>query len=100
MSTETQKVDVLLKVTFDQQGDFAAIDAARKWCADRGISVGSMQRDDPMGLMVGDYFIAKWRNLNARERKQLDETITGDKRNGPVLLTIKREALARIGGAA
>ncbi len=77
-----------MEVIFDQKGDFVAIRAAEQWCRDNGYSYGSMQRDDPIGLMKGDYSIAKWRNLSANEIKQLDGTITGDKRNGAVKITI------------
>lgn len=90
-------VDVL---RFDEPGDFTALNAAQKWCRDRGISYGSLQRDDPVGLLVGEFDIAKWRNLSAVERQQLDGTLTGDKRNGPVFIRLKSAALARVGGAS
>jgi hypothetical protein len=78
-----------IEIVFDQKGDFEAINAARQWCTDHNVSVGSMQRDDPMGLLYGDYDIQKWRNLSKQEIKELDGTITGDKRNGPVKIQIK-----------
>lgn len=81
---------------FNESGDFAALNAAQKWCRDNGISYGSLQRDDPVGLMVGDYDIAKWRNLSATDRAELDGTLTGDKRNGPVLIELTPEAHARL----
>jgi hypothetical protein len=90
----------VLRVVFDQSGDFSAINAARDWCGERGVSVGQMQRDEPMGLLVGEYFISKWRNMTKAERAELDGVITGDKRNGPVTLTIRRAALTRIGSDA
>lgn len=75
---------------FDDAGDFAALNAAQKWCRDHGISYGSLQRDDPVGLMVGDHDIDKWRNLSLADRQQLDGQLTGDKRNGPVFITLAR----------
>jgi hypothetical protein len=81
-----------LKITFDQTGDFAAYNAACRWCNENGISYGSMQGPDPIGLLRGNYAIAKWRNLSTKEREQLDGTITGDKRNGPVYLELKEKS--------
>ncbi len=70
--------------SFTQIGEFAAVRAAEAWCEVRGISVGSMERDSPRGLLYGDYAIAKWRNLTAGERFELDGTMVGDMRRGPV----------------
>ena len=83
-------------LVFNESGDFAALNAAQAWCRDHGISYGSLQRDDPVGLMVGDYDIAKWRNLSASDRAQLDGTLTGDKRNGPVTIQLTDAALAAL----
>lgn len=73
---------------FTDAGDFKAMDAAEAWCKARGIAVGWMQRPDPRGLLLGDFVISKWRNLNARERSELDGTMTGDMRHGPVTVTL------------
>lgn len=72
----------------------AAYYAACRWCDERGISHGSMQAHRPIGLLAGEYAIAKWRSLNAQERRALDGTMTGDFRNGPVLVRIRAAALA------
>jgi hypothetical protein len=74
--------------TFDQQGDFAACDAAESWLREGGYSVGSCERGSPRGIMRGDVPIAKWRNLSPRERKTLDGIMRGDMRNGPVTVEI------------
>lgn len=74
---------------FDQEGDFNAFYAAQAWCDENGISYGSMQRNDPIGLMRGNYFISKWRYIEKKERDELDGTMTGDMRNGPVIITLK-----------
>lgn len=49
-----------------------------------------------MGLLYGDWAIAKWRNLSPAERKQLDGRMEGDFRHGPVTIRInpKRMSLA------
>ncbi|WP_267122940.1 hypothetical protein [Xanthomonas sacchari] len=86
-----------LVVPFNDTGDFAALRAAEAWCRDRGVSYGSQQRGSPIGLLVGDYAIAKWRNLSTAERAALHGTITGDTRTGPVVLRIRISALRAAG---
>lgn len=79
------------RLTFDDAGDFVAIHKAEAWLRERGYSVGSMQADAPMGILHGDYGIAKWRNLTPKHRAQLDGWIEGeDKRNGPVTIVLRR----------
>jgi hypothetical protein len=78
--------------TFDQPGDFEAMYAAEAFLAAAGFSVGSTQRGDPRGIMFGDYDIAKWRNLNGREREALHGTMTGNMREGPVTVRIFEKA--------
>lgn len=76
-------------IVFDHQGDFAAMYAAELWCAKNGISSGSCQQGAPRGLLYGNIQIAKWRNLNAKERAALDGQMKGDMRNGPVTIEMK-----------
>jgi len=80
-----------IKVVFLQTGDFQAMHSAQDWCKERGISVGHMERGSPRGLLRGDFDIAKWRNLSPSERYALDGRMTGDMRNGPVVINIKGE---------
>jgi hypothetical protein len=82
--------------TFGQAGDFAAYRAAEAWLAGFGYSVGRMQRGAPCGILRGDYDIQKWRNLSNAERRALDGTLSGNFRNGPVLVQL-REGLAPAG---
>jgi hypothetical protein len=78
-----------MKLTFNQTGDFQALYAAQAWCEQADISYGSLCRAKPVGLMRGEFGIAKWKHISAEQRKQLDGTITGDFRNGPVTIEIK-----------
>lgn len=57
---------------FEANGDFGAYYAACEWLKQNGFSYGSMQRADPMGIMKGDWDIAKWRNLSVKDKKSLD----------------------------
>jgi hypothetical protein len=69
-------------------GDFAGFYAAEEWCKAHDISVGTMQREAPIGLMAGDFAIAKWRNLSAAEIRGLDGVLIGDKRQGPITVLL------------
>ncbi len=78
-----------MEIVFDQKGTFRALEAARQWCRDNGISYGSSCAMSPTGLLRGDYCIAKWRNLTLKERKELDGTMSGDMREGPVTIRLR-----------
>ena len=80
-----------MTLTFSEPGDFVAYNTAVKWLDDRGYSVGSMQRDDPIGIVLGPCDIGKWRNLSPDDKASLDGKITGSKRSGPVTVFLKHE---------
>ena len=63
-------------ITFNQEGVFEAYRAACKWCEENGYSHGSMCRDMPIGLLKGNWQIAKWRNLDSSERESLAGTMS------------------------
>ncbi|WP_321935555.1 hypothetical protein [Paraburkholderia sp. J8-2] len=49
----------------------------------------------PSGLLFGKFdWIAKWRNLTDDEREALHGTMSGDFREGPVVIFLKDEAVA------
>jgi hypothetical protein len=81
-----------MKLVFDQKGTWKAKDAAEQWCRDNGVSFGSSCDIGPTGLLRGNYRIAKWRNLTLKERSQLDGTMDGDLREGPVTITLRDKA--------
>lgn len=80
-----------LTMTFENSKTFQACRDAEEWCAALGLSVGRMQAHAPRGLLWGDFDIAKWRNLNAKERAALDGRMTGDFRNGPVFVQARQK---------
>lgn len=83
-----------MRIHFNQAGTFKAMRAAEAWCHENGISVGQSSATGPRGLLFGKYdWIAKWRNLSVRERNELHGTMTGDMRNGPVVIVLKQDAL-------
>ena len=70
-------------------GDFSGYSQACAHAKSLGYSCGSMSDPHPTALIKGDAIIAKWKNLTAKERAQVDGIIEGDFRNGPVFLRIK-----------
>ncbi len=80
-----------MEIIFNQTGEFEAYNEACKWCEKNGYSYGSMVRNMPIGLMKGDWDIAKWYNLSSSERKGLDGTMTCQTfRTGPVFINITK----------
>lgn len=67
---------------------FEALHKAQKWCNDNGYSFGPTCVCSPQAIKKGNWNIAKWRNLTPSERKNIDGTITGDGRNGPIKVDI------------
>ena len=83
-----------MRVEFSEKGTWAALRAAEAWCRENGISVGQSCATGPSGLLFGDYaWIAKWRNLTQEERADLHGTMSGDFREGPVVIVLKDEAV-------
>jgi hypothetical protein len=77
-----------MRMVFKADGDFGAFYAAEKWCCDNGYSVGSMERDRPIGLAKGNYDISKWHNLGS-DKQLLDGVIAeGSKRENDVTVII------------
>jgi len=91
----------MIEKTFTAEATFGALYAAENWCRDSGISTGSLCRDEPVCLMWGDSYIAKWRNLTGRERNQCHGRMTSPNfRTGPVTIRIaeKDECFGVTGG--
>ncbi|MGK0158800.1 hypothetical protein [Pseudomonas mosselii] len=84
----TEKPFVFTK-TFDQEGTFQALYAAQNWLRENGYSYGSTCRDEPIGVMKGEWDIAKWRNLSRQDVAGLDGVLLGSPRNGPMELKLK-----------
>lgn len=75
--------------TFNQEGTFQAWYAAQDWLNTNGYSYGSSCRGQPVGVLRGDFLIAKWKNLTPKERNSLDGQVNGDFREGPVTINLK-----------
>ena len=77
------------QMKFTDTGDFKACSEAEKWCNERGLSVGGLQGPSPRGILLGSYNIQKWRNLSEEDKDALDGEMTGNMREGPVVVTLK-----------
>lgn len=81
--------------TFTGAKTFRAYHDAVAWLRERGYSTGSMCSPRPTAIMKGDFQIAKWKNLTAKERREVDGTIEGEAasrgtfREGPVIVMLK-----------
>lgn len=78
-----------MRIEFNDAGDFEAYNEAKKWCNNNGYSVGSMCGPEPIGLKKGEHYIGKWRNLSQKDLNELDGTMTGNMRDGPIVIEIK-----------
>jgi hypothetical protein len=84
-----------MQIEFCQQGTWGALEAARAWCRENGISVGQSCATGPSRLLFGKVdWIAKWRNLTEDEQDALHGTMSGDFREGPIVIVLKDEAVA------
>ncbi|TBL48504.1 hypothetical protein EYY98_17310 [Obesumbacterium proteus] len=80
----------MFKITFNEKGDFKAWHACQKWLDDHGYSYGSTSgRVEFVGVLKGNYIIAKMHNLTRQEIKELDGIVDGNFRDGPVTLRLK-----------
>lgn len=83
-----------MRIEFNQTGTFQSMYAAEAWCRENGISVGQSSATRPSGLLFRKFdWIAKWHNLTPKERADLHGTMSGDFREGPVVINLKDEAV-------
>ena len=79
---------------------FPSEDAAKQALTAYGFSLGTSQRNDPRGIMHGDYLIMKWRNLSNKDKDDLHGAYHRHGYGGPVSLWMKPncppKALARL----
>lgn len=75
-------------IRFTAIAPFGAWEAAVRLVTRAGFSVGSTCVNCPVGIMHGDWLVAKWRNLSKAEREACHGTISGDRRTGPIMVTL------------
>lgn len=57
--------------------DFEALNLAMDWAGRNGYAIGSLQRDEPIGIAKAVEYVSKWRNLGA-DKLLLDGVILCD----------------------
>lgn len=73
----------------NEQIKFPTETTAQKALSSNGFRLGALQRDDPRGIMHGDFIIMKWRNLDAKDKDELHGVYVREFRDGPVTITLK-----------
>lgn len=83
---------VIHREVFEGIEAFEALRAAEKWLEQNGYSVGSgCAASKKRAIKKGAWLVAKWRNLTAAERVNIEGMMTaagGDFRNGPVIVEL------------
>ena len=87
---DDREASAVFSKTFDNERgiDFAALNDAQAFLIDRGFSFGSPCIGCPQGVMYGRWQIAKWRNLTHSEITGLHGVVSGDRRKGPIKVSI------------
>jgi hypothetical protein len=68
---------------------FSAKYEAERWLIENGYSIGSSSIDGPQGVVKGDVYISKWRNMTKIEQKEMDGVLYAD-REGSAHLILKK----------
>lgn len=74
---------------FNVEGTFQSFYSARSWAVNKGYEIGSMDGFNPIAIMKGYDYIAKWHNISRKEREMLDGVMISDYfREKPVTILI------------
>ena len=91
MSIKVNK-PVVEQATFSNAGTWEAYHAALVWARGKGFEEGSMSHPLPTALVKGSYeesdLPEKWKNFKPGHAEWVDGTITGDFREGPVVVRL------------
>ena len=63
----------------EKSEDFSAHSDAEHYLTERGYTIGSMCRDEPIGFAKDVAYIARWRNIDESEYSGLDGVIICDR---------------------
>jgi hypothetical protein len=84
----------MLNKTFEGDGTtFSAKNEAENWLTENGYSYGSSCVGCPQGVVKGDAYIAKWKNMTPKERSRMHGTLEAG-REGPAVLKLKMALVA------
>jgi hypothetical protein len=81
--------EVEIEKQFEAEGTWNAMYSALRWVNENGYEEGCTCAMMPMAIMKGKYNLPwKWKNMTAKERNSVHGVVTGDMRDGPVLVRI------------
>lgn len=74
---------------FNVEGTFQSFYEARNWATNMGYEIGSMNGSNPIAMMKGYDYVAKWNNLNRKEQQSVHGVMISDYfREKPVTILI------------
>jgi hypothetical protein len=77
------------KHEFNVDGTFESYHAACNWATENNYCAGSMDGHNPIALMEGFDYVAKWHNLSSKEREMVDGVMISECfREKPVTILI------------
>ena len=80
---------IIEKHEFSLEGTFNSFYAAREWAVNKGYEVGSMDGFNPIALMKGYDYVAKWHNINRKEQETIHAVMVSDYfREKPVTILV------------
>ena len=79
-----------MKKVFKSSGTFTALNEAKVWLRENGYSCGSLCRQEPIAIQIGEYTLPqKYKNMNKTEKLLADGWIkSNDFREGDVEVNI------------
>jgi hypothetical protein len=84
--------EIAEKHEFNVQGTFESFYEASRWAKQNGYELGSMDGRNPIAMMKGYDYIAKWHNLSNNERKSVHGVMISDYfREQPVTILIFKQ---------
>jgi hypothetical protein len=80
---------IIEKHDFNVEGTFQSFYSASSWAKENGYEIGSMDGHNPIALMKGYDYVAKWHNISNKERQMVHGVMISDYfREKPVRILI------------
>lgn len=80
---------IIEKHEFNVEGTFESYYAASRWAKEQGYKIGSMDGFNPIAMMKGYDYVAKWHNISRKEQQLVHGVMISDYfREKPVTILI------------
>lgn len=81
--------EIVEKHNFSVNGTFESYYEASRWAKENGYKLGSTDGSNPIAMIKGFDYIAKWHNLNKKEKETVHGVMLSDSfREKPVTILI------------